>query len=216
MEYCRVQFVNRPRTGADRGRVNQASQRELRILTEIAERDDVTQRTLAKDLGIALGLTNLYLKRLARKGYIKITTIPSNRMKYLLTPGGIAEKSRLTYEYMSFSLHLYGQTRRRLREALEPLVAENHKRFALYGTGEAAELAYLTLREIGVDPVAVYADGGPAVFLGLPVFRTAELADAPVDRVIVASFDVMDPAQPHELRRVVSEEKLIFLNRRSA
>jgi DNA-binding MarR family transcriptional regulator len=194
--------------------VDQASQRELRILTEIAERQNVTQRGLSEKLGIALGLTNLYLKRLARKGYIKITTIPSNRVKYLLTPRGFAEKTRLTYEYMSFSLYLYGQTRRTLREALEPLVAESQKRFALYGIGEAAELAYLTLREIGVDPVAVYADGGPSTFLSLPVFRKEALAEAPVDRVIVASFDPISDAQRDELQRLVPQDKLIFLNRR--
>ena len=97
--------------------MDQASQRDLRILREISESQDITQRGLAKTLGIALGLTNLYLKRLARKGYIKISTIPPNRLKYLLTPQGIAEKSRLTYEYISFSLVLYRQTRQQLREA---------------------------------------------------------------------------------------------------
>lgn len=193
--------------------LKQGAQRDLRILNEIAQRGDVTQRGLSKSLGIALGLTNLYLKRLARKGYIKITTIPSNRVKYLLTPQGIAEKSRLTYEYMSFSLVLYGQTRRALRDSLAPLIAENHKRFALYGTGEAAELAYLTLREVGLEPVAVYGDGSQATFLGLPVFRTEELTAAPVDRVIVASFGPTSEAEQANLARFVSQEKLIFLHR---
>ena len=73
--------------------MDQVSQRDLKILTEISERQDITQRGLSK----SLGLTHLYLKGLARKGYIKITTIPPNRLKYLLTPQGLSEKSRLTY-----------------------------------------------------------------------------------------------------------------------
>ncbi|MBI3457058.1 MAG: winged helix-turn-helix transcriptional regulator [Candidatus Rokubacteria bacterium] len=194
--------------------MDQASQRELRILTEIAERKNLTQRGLSKTLGIALGLTNLYLKRLARKGYIKLTTIPPNRVKYLLTPRGIAQKTRLTYEYMRFSLYLYGQTRRTLREALEPLIAEDHKRFALYGTGEAAELAYLTLREVGVDPIAVFHGEGGTRFLGLPVLPKEQLTEVPVDRVIVASFDGMTERQLEDLQRLVPGDKLIVLGRR--
>ena len=82
------------RNGSDAAGMNAASQRDLRILTEISEDQSVTQRGLSETLGIALGLTNLYLKRLVRKGYIKVTTIPSRRMKYLLTPRGIAESGR--------------------------------------------------------------------------------------------------------------------------
>jgi DNA-binding MarR family transcriptional regulator len=123
------------------GHVDQASQRDLKILTEIAERLDITQRGLSKSLGIALGLTNLYLKRLARKGYIKISTIAPNRLKYLLTPQGIAEKSRLTYQYVTLSLALSRETRKKLRASLQPLLGDGLKRVALYGTGEACELA---------------------------------------------------------------------------
>ena len=72
-------------------------QRDLLLLSELDRDGGATQRILATKLGVALGLTNLYLKRLARKGYIKITTIPRNRIRYLLTPQGVTEKSRLTY-----------------------------------------------------------------------------------------------------------------------
>ena len=68
--------------------------RDLEILAELARGDQITQRHLAARLGIALGLTNLYLKRLARKGFIKITSIPPRRARYLLTPKGIAQKTR--------------------------------------------------------------------------------------------------------------------------
>jgi DNA-binding MarR family transcriptional regulator len=193
--------------------VNPASQRDLKILNEIAQGHNVTQRALSESLGIALGLTNLYLKRLARKGYIKITTIPSNRLKYLLTPKGIAEKTRLTYEYMAFSLVLYRETREALRQTLHPLIESGLERVALYGTGEAAELAYLGLREMGLEPMGVFADGGPARFLGMPVRPTEELLGLELDGVIVSTFNGADPRISELVRLGLPSRKLIYLGR---
>jgi len=81
--------------------VDTGAHRELKVLEAIAEDEQMTQRGLAARLGIALGLTNLYLKRLVRKGYVKCVNVQSNRVLYLITPKGIAEKSRLAYEYMA-------------------------------------------------------------------------------------------------------------------
>lgn len=192
--------------------MDQASQRDLRILTAITEVEGVTQRALAKSLGIALGLTNLYVKRLSRKGYIKVTTIPSRRFRYLLTPRGFAEKTRLTYEYMALSLDLYRKTRQGLREVMRPLVEHGVQRFALYGTGEAAELAYLTLREFGLEPMAVYAEDGRRDFLGLPVRPLVEMSDGKGDRVIVATFDQPNRHRALLARCGVREDRLIFLD----
>src|SRR5262249_41623786 len=123
--------------------------RNLEALEAIAEDAHITQRSLATRLGMALGLTNIYLKRLGRKGYVKCVNVQSNRLRYLLTPTGIAEKTRLTYEFMDYSLHLYGQVRAHLRTVLESAVRDNRRRIAIYGTGEAAELAYLSIAELG-------------------------------------------------------------------
>ncbi|MBI4635734.1 MAG: winged helix-turn-helix transcriptional regulator [Candidatus Rokubacteria bacterium] len=169
--------------------MDQTAQRDLKILNEVAERANVTQRGLAKNLDIALGLTNLYLKRLVRKGFIKIRTIPPNRIKYLLTPKGFAEKSRLTYEYVEYSLRLYRQTRAALRGALEPLARRGARRVVLCGTAEAAELAYLTMRELGLELTGVVAEsGGASSFFGLPVRPLASLRLEELDVVIVATF----------------------------
>lgn len=176
--------------------------RDLEILAELARGEQVTQRRLAARLGIALGLTNLYLKRLARKGYIKITSIPPGRLRYLLTPKGITQKTRLTYEYMDHSRQLYRETRMSLRQKLLPLVQHGpHARtqVALYGTEEAAELAFLTLRELGLEVTAVFTeDGGGTAFLGLPVRSLGELTPGGQELVIVASFT---PA-PHAVARL--------------
>ena len=116
-----------------------------------------------RTLGIALGLTNIYLKRLVRKGYIKCVNVQSNRISYLITPRGIAEKARLTYEFMDYSLHLYGEVRQHLRAVLQECAAAG-RRVAIFGRGEAAELAYLSLKEFGLEPVAIFdvESGGPS------------------------------------------------------
>src|SRR5712672_2042575 len=74
--------------------------RDLKLLEAVEQDSRVTQRSLATKLGIALGLTNIYLRRLVRKGYIKCVNVQSNRISYLITPRGIAEKARLTYEFL--------------------------------------------------------------------------------------------------------------------
>src|SRR5438874_7227483 len=143
-------------------------QRNLRALEAIAADAHITQRNLANKLGIALGLTNIYLRRLVRKGYVKCVNMQSNRLSYLITPRGIAEKARLTYEFMDYSLHLYRQVRQHLRAALQECAAAD-RRVAIYGRGEAAEIAYLSLKEAGLEPVAIFDADSGRDFLGMPV-----------------------------------------------
>src|SRR5215510_1260761 len=172
------------------------SHRDLKLLEAVEADSRVTQRSLSSKLGIALGLTNIYLKRLVRKGYIKCVNVQSNRITYLITPRGIAEKARLTYEFMDYSLHLYSEVRQHLRQALQECAAAD-RRVAIYGRGEAAELAYLSLREFGLEPVAVFdedhGDGnstnqGP-VFLGMRVRPIAEHDQVAYDLMIVATLE---------------------------
>jgi hypothetical protein len=162
--------------------------RDLRLLEAVHEDSRVTQRGLASKLGIALGLANIYLKRMIHKGYIKCVNVQPNRISYLITPRGIAEKARLTYEFMDYSLHLYGEVRQHLREAMQDCAAAG-KRVAIYGSGEAAELAYLSLKESGLEPVAIFDQDGGRVFLGMPVMPIAEHAAVEYDLMIVATLD---------------------------
>lgn len=190
--------------------------RNLEILTTLSDGDALTQRALAERLGVALGLANLYLKRLALKGYIKVTEFPRKpaarkRLRYLLTPKGVAEKTRLTYQYMGRSLQLYRLARETLREALSHLPRDGHKRIALYGTGEAAELAYLTLKERSLEPVGVFARDPAGTFLGMAVRDYRELAAEEVDVVVVASFDRPKVHVPDLLALGIPGEKLLTL-----
>lgn len=162
--------------------------RDLRLLEAVHEDGRVTQRGLASKLGIALGLANVYLKRMVHKGFIKVVNVQPNRITYLVTPRGIAEKARLTYEFMDYSLHLYGEVRQHLRTALQAC-AEAGKRVAICGSGEAAELAYLSLKESGLEPVAVFDHEGTREFLGLPVLPIGDHGTIEFDLIIVATLD---------------------------
>jgi len=192
--------------------------RELEILTAIGERRPLTQRALAQRLGVALGLTNLYLKRLAKKGYVKIADFPrkpsaGKRLRYVLTARGIAEKSRLTYEHVTYALRLYAAARRTLRESLSLLPERGLKRIALYGTGEAAELAYLTLKEAGLEPVGIFdaVAGGP--FLGMPVRAVEELDPEEFDALVLATFDRPEAHVSAFERRGIPRLKILTLRR---
>jgi DNA-binding MarR family transcriptional regulator len=196
-------------------------ERDLEILTAIEEGAQLTQRALALRLGMALGLANLYVKRLVTKGFVKVREFPSKpaarkRFRYVLTPTGVAEKSRLTYDYMAYSLQLYRRTRANLRESMVALQERGMKRIALYGTGEAAELAYLTLKEFGLEPVGIFAQEADGHFLGFRVRGVAELADEDVDGVIIATFDRPEQHVAKLARLGHAPEKFIMLRRVAA
>ena len=184
--------------------------RDLKLLEAVEADSRVTQRTLATKLGIALGLTNIYLKRLVRKGYIKCVNVQPNRISYLITPRGIAEKARLTYEFMDYSLHLYSEVRQHLRTVLQECAAAD-RRVAIFGRGEAAELAYLSLREAGLEPVAVFDYANGADFLGIPVRCVAEHDQVAYDLMIVATLERSGTQLASLVRGGVPREKLFPL-----
>jgi DNA-binding MarR family transcriptional regulator len=191
--------------------VDTGARREFEILRALAQDRLVTQRVLAQRIGIALGLANLYVKRLVRKGHVKVITVPPNRIRYLLTPRGLGEKTRLTYEYMRYSLRLYRESRQNLREILAPLCQGSVKRVAIYGTGEAAELAYLTLKELRIEPSAILDGDGTDFFLGYPVRRLSEVAVDDFDYVILATLESPERICAEFERRGILRQSLIAL-----
>jgi DNA-binding MarR family transcriptional regulator len=127
----------------------------LGLLTSIERDSAVTQRKLAGDLGIALGLANAYLRRCVRKGLVKVSQVPLNRYAYYLTPQGFAEKSRLTAEYLAVSFDFFRRARRDTNEVLRQCRALGWRKVVLYGAGELAEIAVLSAGDSGIDIVCV-------------------------------------------------------------
>lgn len=149
----------------------------LGVLTSIERDSAITQRKLAGDLGIALGLANAYLRRCVRKGLVKMSQVPLNRYAYYLTPQGFAEKSRLTAEYLSVSLNFFRRARGDCALLLRQCTARDWRRVALYGAGELAEIAILSAGETGIEIVCVIDPGRDGrACAGVPV--VADFAEA--------------------------------------
>lgn len=200
------------RAGFGRGdAVSIESHRDLQALQAIAEDDCITQRTLAHKLGIALGLTNIYLKRLVRKGYVKCVNVKSNRLRYLLTPTGLTEKTRLTYEFMEYSLYLYSQVRLQLRAVLKPFSLQQQRRVAVFGTGEAAELAYLSITELGLDLVSVFDRHGTGHFLGQAVRSIETHRQVVFDVMLVATLERSEEIVEQLIALGIEPERLATL-----
>jgi DNA-binding MarR family transcriptional regulator len=185
--------------------------RELKVLEAIADNEQMTQRGLASRLGIALGLTNLYLKRLVRKGYVKCVNVQSNRVLYLITPKGIAEKSRLAYEFMEYSLLVYREGRRHLKSVLRPYAQHPSMRIAIHGTGDAAELAYLCLKELGLEPVVVFEFDRTGAFLGIPLVDVRNHATVEYDLIVVATIVGVEELLESLVEQGVPRAKMITL-----
>lgn len=151
----------------------------LGILEAIERSGDVTQRRLANELGVALGLANSYLRRCVRKGLVKIQQAPANRYFHYLTPQGFAEKGRLTAEFFVSSLNYY----RRAGASMEGCFAECSERGArrvlFAGMSELAEIAASKAHNFDVNLVGTHDPGANVGrFLGLPVWRSLDAADA--------------------------------------
>jgi DNA-binding MarR family transcriptional regulator len=135
--------------------------RELAVLEAIDKSPDINQRNLAKETRMALGLVNSYLKRLIRKGLVKIKEAPGRRYLYYLTPKGLTEKSRLTYEYMFYSIQFYGKARKQCQRCYEEYLEQKIRRIAFLGCSELAEIAYLTLQEYDLGFAGIYDSTDP-------------------------------------------------------
>jgi DNA-binding MarR family transcriptional regulator len=173
----------------------------LGLLTAIERDSSVTQRSAAKQLGIALGLANAYLKRCIKKGLIKVKQAPPNRYAYYLTPKGFAEKSRLTARYLSISLDFFRHARTQCTEVLEACAARGWTRIALIGVSDLGEIATLCARDVPVSLVGfVDPNYNEPAYLGLPVFRA--FADAtPVDAAMITSMN--EPQEAYEATAAV-------------
>ncbi|MBL4690158.1 MAG: winged helix-turn-helix transcriptional regulator [Rhodospirillales bacterium] len=150
-----------------------------------------SQRSMASDLGIALGLANAYLKRCVKKGLIKVSQAPANRYAYYLTPKGFSEKSRLTAEYLKQSFNLFRHVRTEGAELLGQCQARGWNRVALYGLSDLSEIMTLSVRDYDVELVCVIdRDAEVAEFAGLPVFT-----DMPAPQDVDAKI-ICDIAKP--------------------
>jgi len=199
-------------------------QHARRILDAVEANAQVSQRTLASDLGIALGLTNLLVRRLVRKGLLHAIHVQPNRVRYLITPAGIAERARLARSYFDLSLSFYRQTRSRIQERFTTLAVQHARiypqaaaaRIVFFGAGEVAEIGYVCLAETSLQLVGVIDSRREKAFFGIPVrgpvaLTGLEVAGQPFDWLVLMSFEDFEPRSSELTASCVPPDRIFTL-----
>lgn len=127
--------------------------RDLALLENIESNPDISQVTLAAQLGVAVGTVNWHLKRLINEGFVKIKRAERKKLRYIITPEGISQRARLTVDYIEQQFLLYRRVRSRANESLDKLQAAGLNRVRLVGSGEVAEICRLSCLERGINLV---------------------------------------------------------------
>ncbi len=130
--------------------------RELTLLEQIERDPDVTQASLATQLGVAVGTVNWHIKRLVAKGYVKVKRAERKKLRYIITPEGIALRARLTVDYIERSFVLYRRTRQRVKAHLDEVKKAGYNRIRLLGEGDVADICRLSCLE---QDIQVVSDG---------------------------------------------------------
>lgn len=161
----------------------------LGLLDSVERNGAQSQRHLAAELGIALGLVNAYLRRCIKKGLVKARQVPARRYVYYLTPRGFAEKSRLTVEYLSYSFEFFRQAKRDCAKLLAEAQARGLDRVALVGKSDLAEITSICALEHGVKIVGlVDPSASGSSFMGVPMVRSLDDLPEPPHAVIVTDL----------------------------
>jgi DNA-binding MarR family transcriptional regulator len=163
--------------------------RDLQFLGEIEQNPKISQRELSHKFGIALGVTNACIKRMAQRGLIKLKGIPPRRIAYYLTPKGFTEKTRLTLSFFSYNIRHYAEMKKQISKKLLEVQNSGIKRIAFYGISEKMEVAYITLQGLDMELVGIAdkeKNRGKKVF-GYEVVGLKDLNDLNPEAVLITS-----------------------------
>jgi DNA-binding MarR family transcriptional regulator len=163
--------------------------RDLQFLEEIEQNPKVSQRELSNKFGIALGVTNACIKRMARRGLIRLKGFPPRRIAYYLTPKGFAEKSKLMLHFLSYNIHHYAEMKRVISKKLLEMQEKGVKRVAFYGVSDEMEIAYVTLQGSEMELIGIAdADKQGIKFLGYKILSIEELKNLDPDAILITSL----------------------------
>ncbi len=181
-----------------------------KLLDEFSKESSVSQRALADRLGIALGLVNAYIKRLYKKGHIKIRTLPKNRIKYIITPQGFAEKTRLTYRFMHYSILYFKEIRKKIERTYEAMAKSGIKTVLLFGDGELAELCYISTRGFPLEIVGVVGKKNiRRGFFKHNVYSVQDIHNIEFDAILVSTLEEKAIKTLTDIR--VNPDKVFYL-----
>jgi DNA-binding MarR family transcriptional regulator len=184
----------------------------LRLMGEIERDASPSQRELSSRLNLSLGLVNTFIKRLVNKGYFKVKTMPRNRVKYFLTPKGLARKSRLTVEYLQYSANFYKDIKNLLVNKFREMEKARLNTVMFFGAGEVAELAYLYMQLTDLQLVGIIddrQDGGDFFEFGVDALDLLDQKDW--DVILLTRLDNMDQDIKTLVGKGVNPDKIAVL-----
>lgn len=187
--------------------------RTLKIFEKIEKEQAPSQRDLAKELNISLGLVNSFIKRLVRKGYFKITNIPANRVKYILTPKGAAEKTRLTYAYIKYSFDFYKTARLKLSNVLHILEDQGVQDIIFYGANELTEIAFIALQETSLRLMAIMDEENIVgkKILGFKTITIQDLTEMEYDKILLTIIGPAEEAVRKLKQASITQKDIVIL-----
>ncbi len=145
---------------------------------------------MSKEVGIALGLINHLLKKMVKKGWIKIKNVDARRIKYLITPEGAREKSSLLYKRVENTIHFYLEAKRVIKEKVMHLKNEGVESVSIYGINHIAEVLFIVLKELKLELVYVVDDNNDGIeWFGYTIINMNEFSKSGANVLILASFD---------------------------
>ena len=181
----------------------------FRLMGEIDRDGNYTQRELSRRLDLSLGLVNTFLKRLVNKGYFKVKTMPRNRVKYFLTPKGLARKSKLTVEYLRYSVNFYTEIKKLLLNKYQEMGKNHVTSLLFYGAGEVAELAYLYLQLTDIRLMGIIDDTrGGQDFFGYRIGGLERIRQPDWDMVLLTRLEETEKDMKSLLEIGVEPERI--------
>jgi DNA-binding MarR family transcriptional regulator len=193
-----------------------------KVLQAIASGQRITQRALSSDLGVALGLTNLLIRRLVAKGYVKVAGMGTRHIRYLMTAAGWEALAHATRQSLENTVHLYTQTREQIRGSLSAISercdmdAAGQKRVVFYGAGDVAEIAYISLQSTDLTLVGVVDDRRTGRFFDVAICPPEQLSadtigGVPYAHVVVTSVRHADSIRARLDERAIPRSRVSCL-----
>ncbi len=184
---------------------------EFEILKHVEASPKLNNRMAAAKLGCSVKLAHELLGKMVNRGLLHVSKIHSRRWDYFLTPQGIAEKARLTYEFVHFSMQFYQEARKQSSQVCREIAEAGHKTVAFIGTGELAEIAYLGIKEWNLELIEVYSDNSNK-FMGHETLPYKMISSTKADIIIVSLYNRKQPMTPQYLPPEITKlDKMVWI-----
>lgn len=184
----------------------------LLLLEAIDKKSCQSQRELSKKLNMSLGLVNIFIKDLTSRGIFRTDRLSNNKMRYILSPKGKAEKINLAKQYLSHSIGYYNEIKQRVSDVLADLEKDGKQRIVFYGTGEICEIMCVILGEQNIDNVQIIDEKkiGRKI-CGRKIYGEAKIEESSFDAVVIMDFKNSSAIRQNLINRNVPPEKIFAI-----